>query len=320
MCDPSTPLIPQEIYLLERYSSADYFGDMRDAWAAVVKHAEKALDIFEHNLPADYRRRPLPGQPDIIWGERVLVNFRGTRDYLDSAFIRMTHKDFAALSGANGVLSDFAGFSRDYSADWMDEPPVAAVMPGAADEFWRLLGEATERASNIQPTFYAQWNPGSLSTRYSHNRGPLNPPASWPQYRLNATITVATAQPVPRTGIYLPSANDSSPAFMIEGKKAPQATIGDDPITTQNVSEAPTTWTLVERIADAGGGIPGAADPLAAGIRLRCEGGQPCPREGWWFTPAKINSRRRFEHAEVMPVFTSNYGSTIWQWDDRQGD
>jgi len=43
----ASPLIPQEIYLLERYSSADYFGDMRDAWAAMVKHAERALDIFE---------------------------------------------------------------------------------------------------------------------------------------------------------------------------------------------------------------------------------------------------------------------------------
>jgi hypothetical protein len=315
----ATPLIPQEIFLLERYSSADYFGDMRDAWSAMVKHAEKALDIFERNLPADYRKRPLPEQPDIVWGERVLVNFCDTRDYLDSAFIRMTHNDFTALSAANGVLSDFAGFSRDYSADWMDEPAVAAVMPAAADKFWRLLGEATERASNIQPTFYAQWNTGELTSRYNHNRGPLNPPASWPLYRLNSTVVVATGQPVPRTGIYLPAADDSAAAFMIEGRNAPQATVGYDPVTTQNVSEQPTTWTLVERIADAGGGTPSAGDPSDAGLHLRCEGGHPCPQEGWWFTPAKLNSRRHFNHGEVMPVFTSDYGSTIWQWDERQG-
>jgi hypothetical protein len=30
----SAPLIPQEIYLLERYSSLEYFGRMRDAFAA----------------------------------------------------------------------------------------------------------------------------------------------------------------------------------------------------------------------------------------------------------------------------------------------
>jgi len=265
----TAPLIPQEIYLLERYSSVDYFGDMRDAWAAMVAHAERALNLFEQKLPVDYRKRPLPGQPDIIWGERVLVNFRDTRDYLDNAFIRLTHNDFSALSGANGVLTDFAGFSRDYSADGVDDPSVAAVMPGAADEFWRLLGQATERASNIQPTFYAQWAPGDMSVRYGRSRGPLNPPESWPQYRNNPKVAVATDQAVPRTGIYLPATDDSAAAFMIEGRKAPQATVGYNPVTTQNVSEQPTTWTLVERIANTGGGTPGAAVSAHSTTSLR---------------------------------------------------
>ncbi|MEN9452933.1 MAG: hypothetical protein RLZZ369_1992, partial [Pseudomonadota bacterium] len=39
----ATPLIPQEIYLLERYSSLDYFGEMRDAWAKMLDAAEEAL-------------------------------------------------------------------------------------------------------------------------------------------------------------------------------------------------------------------------------------------------------------------------------------
>ena len=38
-----TPLIPQEVYLLERYSSLDYFGTMRDAFEACVRAAEDAL-------------------------------------------------------------------------------------------------------------------------------------------------------------------------------------------------------------------------------------------------------------------------------------
>ncbi len=53
-------------------------------------------------------------------------------------------------------------------------------------------------------------------------------------------------------------------------------------------------------------------------LRLRCEGGQPCPRAGWWFTPAKTDSRRRFEEGEPMPTFQSDYGATIWQWDEQQ--
>ena len=47
---------------------------------------------------------------------------------------------------------------------------------------------------------------------------------------------------------------------------------------------------------------------------LRVVGGQPCPREGIWFTPAKADSSRRFRVGEIMPVFEStDYGMTIWQ-------
>lgn len=64
----SAPLYPQEIYLLERYTSVEYFGSMRDAWQAMVDHVEDCLARFMAKLPADYRSRPLPLQPDIAWG------------------------------------------------------------------------------------------------------------------------------------------------------------------------------------------------------------------------------------------------------------
>ena len=54
------------------------------------------------------------------------------------------------------------------------------------------------------------------------------------------------------------------------------------------------------------------------GEGLRVEAGQPCPREGWWLTPAKADSRRHFLQGEVMPAFTTDYGATIWQWDEHQ--
>jgi hypothetical protein len=45
-------------------------------------------------------------------------------------------------------------------------------------------------------------------------------------------------------------------------------------------------------------------------------GGQPCPKAGWWFTPATANSRRYFQAGEVMPIIEgSRYGATFWQWD-----
>ncbi|WP_125932116.1 PoNe immunity protein domain-containing protein [Thiosocius teredinicola] len=42
--------------------------------------------------------------------------------------------------------------------------------------------------------------------------------------------------------------------------------------------------------------------------------GQPCPETGWWFTPAKADSRRYFKAGDVMPAISSDYGETLWQW------
>ena len=61
------------------------------------------------------------------------------------------------------------------------------------------------------------------------------------------------------------------------------------------------------------GPVADAAD-ASGGIRLRCEAGQPCPREGEWETPAQANSRRNFQQGEVMPSVGGDYGQTIWQW------
>lgn len=64
------PLIRQEIYLLERYSSLDYFGHMRDYFAAMVKAAQDALDEFMKRVPSDYRSWRINQQPDQVWGSR----------------------------------------------------------------------------------------------------------------------------------------------------------------------------------------------------------------------------------------------------------
>ncbi|MCT7298910.1 PoNi-like cognate immunity protein [Ralstonia sp. CHL-2022] len=55
-------------------------------------------------------------------------------------------------------------------------------------------------------------------------------------------------------------------------------------------------------------------------LSLRCEAGQPCPKTGYWMTPAQPGSRRHFQQGAVMPEVHSDYGSTIWQWDNGQSD
>lgn len=47
----------------------------------------------------------------------------------------------------------------------------------------------------------------------------------------------------------------------------------------------------------------------------RVESGQPCPKAGYWFTPALANSRRHFKQGELMPSFdNSSWGATLWYW------
>lgn len=57
-----------------------------------------------------------------------------------------------------------------------------------------------------------------------------------------------------------------------------------------------------------------------AATGLRCEAGQPCPKGGYWMTPAKSGSRRYFPQGQEMPPVASDYGTTIWQWDPNQAD
>ena len=308
----ATPLIPQEIYLLERYSSLDYFGEMRDAWAKMLDAAEEALRQFMTQLPADYRKRHQSMQPDVVWGGRVLPNFRSTMASLNRCFIELSHGDFSALSMAGGVKSDIKHQGFDYPADWMPQD--------LEEQFWHWQGVASVRASNISFTASASWNISDLSIRYASSRGPLNPPASWPMYRLNHSVTVKTGEPVQVAGIYLPACDDSCAEFLYRNNAFPEAdeaNIGFDPKRMQRIGKAPTTWTLVERVADSGGGVPGADDPVLQGIRLRCEAGHPCPREGMWFTPAAPD-KRHFKQGEVMPTIGGDYGLTIWQWDAQQ--
>lgn len=241
------PLVPQEIYLLQRYASPDYFADMRDAWADMVQVAHKALHAFMKNPPPNYRSRPLQEQPDIAWGGSVLANLEYTLGLLNTAFIKLTHGDLRGLKYAGNVHSDFCGFSRDHSAGWMDEAPVAATMPAACSLFWKHLKSAEAHASNIDTTLCARWAVGSLSSAYSAERGPLNPPAQWPQYRLDSRVRVFTNETVPCTGIYWPDLEDGAPAFQIKERPAHWVRVGRDSRTGHCFQRRPGWWTLVDK-------------------------------------------------------------------------
>jgi hypothetical protein len=313
MMGMAAPLIPQEIYLLERYSSLDYFGRLRDAFAAYLGATDQALALYMRHLPPDYRSKPVHEQPDVVWGERVLPNLRWVMEGLKDGYIRMGQGDLSAMSQAGNVLTAFSSITRDYTPEWMPQP--------MQNDAYEHSGNASKLASNIQFTALAQWEVGTLTAGYSlRSRGSLDAPPSWPVYAMKYSARVRSGDTVTRSGIYLPDASGACAQLLIEGQEAWEASVqrlDTDPPYPKSI-RMPTSWTLVERIAEVGGGDPGSTNSWAQGIRLRCEGGTPCPQDGWWFAPAG-EGRRYIRRGEVMPTLGGDYGLTIWQMDIDQG-
>ncbi|QNA88313.1 hypothetical protein G4G28_07005 [Massilia sp. Dwa41.01b] len=309
----------QEVFLLERYISAEYFCELRDTWAEMVKHLEACLDNCMRNLPKNYRSRPLPEQPDVVWGHRVIPNFRKTLESLHSGYILLTHGDFLGLTCSWGVQSDFKG-QMDYWSGWMPR----------SDEniYGELLDKAIMLARNISRTERAGWGPFDLA-EYNDYFGPLNPPAQWPMYQVQANVSVATGQKLERSGIYVPDVEGSCAQFLfVRYETAPTTKVRTGmrpilhPTTGEQYDEEPIleerncTWYLVERASGAQGIVRN--DATTAAQHIRVPGGQACPETGFYFTPAKTESRRLFRKGEAMPTVDSGYGRTIWQWDSNQ--
>lgn len=319
----ATPLTAQECFLLERYTSLEYYGRMRDAWEAVVLYTEGLLERYVQHLPDGYRNRPLPKQPDIVWGERVLPNFRDAMQSIFDGYIQFSHGDWSGWSGVD--VSNCVRGASDFWHGWMDE-----AEEGGLRKYSELLGVASDLASNIDGTADAGWPQDCLGKRYRPDiRGPLTPPLAWPRYRLNPDILVKTDEPVQHAGLYWPEAEEAAVQFLIPTTEkmdwvtAPPALVGLSKSGVQYDHKEPTVWIKVERIP--GETVDdGLADLLATTTLSprNVAGGKPCPRTGWWFTPAQANGQRRhFRKGEVFPVIKgSHYGDTFWQWSPDQSE
>ncbi len=311
---------PQEIYLLERYSSLAYYSELRDTWEKVVNHVESCLQSYLSDLPPNYRLMPLPAQADIVWGDHVLPNFRHTLQGLYMGFVELSHGDISGLEYANGPKNDVIGQRRDYSPDWMSKEDQEIY-----DE---LLMKAATMAGYITGTSGAYWRPLDLSN-YSSEFEPFDPPVQWPVYLVNQKISVRTGTKTPQNGIYVPDLDNSCAQFLSTYyNEAPQADVIVGykellhPRTREKYGEEPIfeakdcTWYLVERASDSNN--TQQSDVLESAESWRVTSGQPCPESGFYFTPAHANSRRLFKQGDLMPDFGADYGATIWQWDVRQ--
>ena len=209
---------PQEIYLLECYSSAEYFKAMLDAYANMVAAAEKALDIFMQDLPYNYRDQPISQQPDVVWGEHVLPNFRSTLEGLHTNYKRLLEGEKEAIEYAANVKNDLNAQSTDYWPDWMDQVNQ--------DDFVYWQGQARKISRNIFITSYGGWLIGDLLKEYDEDsRGTLNLPTSLPVYKVSHSVKIKTGEVVFKSGIYIASNPEASAQLLIEGYEAIEAYI-----------------------------------------------------------------------------------------------
>jgi hypothetical protein len=114
-----TPINPQEIYLLERYQSLEYFSELIDTWGKLIAHLEAMVATFIQNRPHSRRLQNFPDRPDITWGETVLPNFRRTFQDLCTGFIMVSRGDLEGLDYAGGPSNGFKGH-MEFWTGWMD--------------------------------------------------------------------------------------------------------------------------------------------------------------------------------------------------------
>ncbi|MQA36757.1 hypothetical protein [Rugamonas aquatica] len=247
---------PQEIFLIERYISVAYFGQLRDVWGEMIRHIEKCLDNYMARLSLEYRNRPLPEQPDVVWGERVLPNFRNTFQELSDGYILLSSGSLNGLNYCHGPMNDFKG-QQEFWSGWMNSDDDT--------RYRKLLITATNMSGNIAATVGAHWELFELERDYMEAlRGPLDLPEHWPAYQVDQTMTVLTGDKPTIAGIYVPDVENSCAEYIsVEFSEAPACrawvrsenliddTTGKQYGTSEIFEDRLCRWTLVKRMSEA---------------------------------------------------------------------
>lgn len=103
----------------------------------------------------------------------------------------------------------------------------------------------------------------------------------------------------------------------VSGTQKPK--LAPSAVAAQAFTTVPAKWVFVEIVADdyEDTAIPVNGTP-AADVVQRLAGGEVCTVPGFYFSPARTNSRQYFKSGDRMPTLDANYGQTIWQWDADQ--
>lgn len=299
---------PKEVYLLEKFSSLDFFEIMRNNYHNFLTGLEELFELYIHNLPYDLRTLPFSEQADINWGETVLPNLRNTMDRIDIAYIKIKSGDFTYLDCAAEIRSNDKGLS-EFSFYWMDNLPHNKVK-----QCWDYYLISKKYALIIEKTYPTYWDKGFLNNKFPKaeifNGINIKLPGSYPIYRLDSRNIVRSKEKINKTGVYVCNEYDNKLIFLASSKEddngfAPRYACRNKETREKLYFE--TSWTLIERISDQGGTVESIVIE-----NLKALAGQKCPKTGYWWSPANQSNSRYFTEGDIFPKLESDWGETIW--------
>ncbi|MEK8032528.1 hypothetical protein AACH06_17030 [Ideonella sp. DXS29W] len=313
--------------------------------AEYLDHAQRLLqeahDLFMRALSrapnaADYA--PVP-----VWGQAIkdlLIQYPHARRMLAAG-------DYSGMIAFEGGLGRIPRGIAEGNISWMglNANAFMEIIDAAAsiaDTFWRAVTMSKMYGDSAYRSGSSQWRvdlprdmgiPSNEILRYYEESvyKTIGRPKEIPEYVADRTKICRTGDLVPWTGVWVPGAGMGTAAlvFARQGLQVMQpayevALLSDD---GEDIDEFQLNETQWHPVVQSGRLMPlppaeekADTDWNHAGGAARCEALRPCPREGWWVTPAKADSRRRFQLGELMPEVGGDYGATIWQWDERQSD
>lgn len=312
--------LSQEAHLWYTISSPEYIA------LAKVKLQEAAdlmrAQVEPHPFIADYA--PVPYWGGVI--EDLLSQFNNALGILKQG-------EFDPMQRWAGRMQDIPRGFQESNMNWMSEQ----------GRFMDLLNETFSicnrflRSVSMSEMYSAEgYKDGSADWRYEipedmgyegnniarNSEEHIFPilPDQIPEYAPDTSVFCKTGDIVPWTGVWVPSTGmgTAALAFARQNLQIMQpayeiASRDEDGYASFKLVDC--VWHPVKptgRMID---------HPVLAQLKHdastaqgRCESGERCPREGWWFTPAVQDSRRLFKLGEVMPKLSTDYGQTIWQW------
>lgn len=320
--------LSREAHLWYTITSSDYVAQANDRLLAVL-----------NRLRADVVRQPLmvDHPPVTHWGnvmEDLIASFGSANQILKSG-------EFEPMQRWAGRLMDIPRSFRESNLGWLTADEQDAFLRpldeayGIASKFNRALTMSEMYSADEFKNGSADWHAdipkdmGIVSNNILRNQedsiyAVVGRPDEIPQYVADTSVACRSGDIVPWTGVWVPSTGMATAAlaFARQYRQIMQpayelARVFADGETVKATQLIDTTWHPVKpngRMtplpAPKGMTAAAATDTAPAGGVGRCEAGRPCH----WFTPAKPDSRRRFEHGETMPALGGDYGLTIWQW------